>query len=261
MQVFGLQIKAAAFAKIFLTLVLLESLTACAKSGAFQSVAGSSSSTNVVQSPGDLPLTETPPAVVSPAEPQQPVTTPPAAIYQPLPLTWESVSHPERLSWSSGLRQIVSAYLPILDKAKDISLFCPNYSALSSDQKNNLWADLFAATSYYESAYDPKSNSVDVGSQNDPNSWSVGLLQLSVVDQESYNLPFGFSFSDLQDPIKNLQLGVAIMSAQVKKYGTVLINVGSPGLYWATLHPGGKYDESSAIEAKTKSLSFCSGKI
>jgi hypothetical protein len=151
--------------------------------------------------------------------------------------------------------------LPTLDKAKDISLFCPNYSALSLDQKNNLWADLFAATSYYESAYDPKSNSVDVGSQNDPNTWSVGLLQLSVVDQESYSLPFGYSFLDLQDPIKNLQLGVAIMAAQIKKYGTVLIGVGSPGLYWATLHPGGKYDASAEIESKTKGLSFCTAKL
>lgn len=147
--------------------------------------------------------------------------------------------------------------MPALDSASDITQFCPPYRNLSGDQKLNVWAEIFAATSYYESDWDPTATSVDNGTQSDKNTWSVGLLQLSVVDQKNYNLDFGDYFSDLQDPLKNLTLGVAIMARQIESYGQVLIPVGGSGLYWSTLHPGGKADQSAKIEAETGKLSFC----
>ena len=245
---------------IWFNLVLIVGATAvfmgCAKNNGFN-VTGAGASTVLRQ---DLPSVDpTTGPIDQPgndgAPANAPVNLPPN--FKPESLVWESASHPERSAWTTALLEIVKKYLPVLEPAQDIQLFCPRYGALSKDQKANVWADLFAATSYYESGFDPRQYSVDVGSQNDRDTWSVGLLQLSVVDQQSYNLPFGYNFEGLQDPIKNLNLGVAIMASQIKKYSKILIGVGSPGLYWATLHPGGKYDSSSAIEAKTKTLSFC----
>lgn len=153
--------------------------------------------------------------------------------------------------------QIIATNFTALDKANDVTTFCPKYKSLNQNQKINLWADLFASTAYYESAWNPKSYSVDVGTSSNADTWSVGLMQMSVIDQDSYNIHLGFNFSDLQDPIKNLQLSVAIMARQVTKYGKIMIPVGGSGLYWATLHPGGKYDESAAIAKMTKRLTFC----
>jgi soluble lytic murein transglycosylase-like protein len=144
-----------------------------------------------------------------------------------------------------------------LDRAQDIATFCRRYAVLSDAQKVNVWSNLFAATSYYESGWKPTASSVDVGTPSDENTWSVGLLQLSVVDQANYGLPFGFTFADLQNPVKNLQLGVKIMAKQINKHGRVLIPAGGTGLYWATLHPGGRYDASKSIAKITARLSFC----
>lgn len=151
----------------------------------------------------------------------------------------------------------MSEQFTALDAATDIQTFCAGYASLNKDQKINLLADIFAATAYYECSWNPTSSSVDVGTSSNRDTWSVGLLQLSVVDQQNYNLSFGFNFSDLEDPIKNLQLGVAIMTKQITKHGVILIPVGGSGLYWATLHPGGRYDATSGIVKMTKRLSFC----
>lgn len=177
--------------------------------------------------------------------------------YKPEPLSWESSSHTERVAWSKAAYDLVAANFTALDSADDVTTFCPNYDSLNRNQKINLLADIFAATAYYECGWNPAAGSVDVGSANDKDTWSVGLLQLSVVDQPNYGFNYGYSYSDLQDPVKNLRLGVAIMAKQVTKRGVIAIPTGMSGLYWATLHPGGKYDKTSSIATMTKRHSFC----
>jgi hypothetical protein len=161
------------------------------------------------------------------------------------------------LAWSNALYDLVAANFQVLNQARDIDTFCPTYNSLNRDERINLWAGVIAATTYYESSYNPTSNSVDVGNKSNKDTWSVGLLQLSVVDQQNYGLKYGFNFADLQTPIKNLQLGVAILTKQIAKYGILLIPVGGKGLYWATLHPGGKYDKTASIAKMTTKFSFC----
>ena len=225
-------------------LILMMGLFAsCAKPGTYQA-GGSDSSVNSGQStPGNIPASQGG-AVFSPS-------------YKPEPLAWESASHPERAAWSTGAFQIVAEHFADLDKAQDIQTFCPSYRSLTTDEKINLWADMFAGTAYYESSWNPASASVDVGTSSNKDTWSVGLLQMSVVDQANYGLPLGYKYADLQDPIKNLELGITIMALQVRKHGIVLIPSGGSGLYWATLHPGGKYDATSSIVKMTERLSFC----
>ncbi len=172
-------------------------------------------------------------------------------------LAWESSTHPERKQWSFDLMNMVSENLASLDAAQDIESFCFRYYSLSHAEKVNVWAQIFSVMTYYESSWNPKSYSVDVGSADNPDTWSVGLLQLSVVDQKNYKFSFGYNFADLQDPIKNLRLGVAIMGRQIAKHGLILIPKGHAGLYWAVLHPGGKHDKSAVIQSRVQSLRIC----
>lgn len=168
-------------------------------------------------------------------------------------LDWEA-GHPERGAWSAALVSDLNAHFSSLARASDATEFCAKWHLLTRDQQVNVLAELIVWTAYYESAWNPRDYSVDAGSRSDTSTWSVGLLQLSVVDQANYQLPLGYSFADLQDPIKNLNLGVAIMAAQIDRHGRILIPVGGKGLYWSTLHPGGKYDKSAAIESHTQML-------
>jgi hypothetical protein len=240
---------------LFITFVAATLSVGCAKNGSFQSVSSdlSSNTSSSVTTPTPTPTPSTP----STSTGSSTTDTTTSTTYKPEALSWESSSHPERAAWSTAAIQAVTTYFTQLDKAKDVTSFCPNYNSLSKDQRINLWADIFASDAYYECGWDPTEYSVDVGTSNDKDTWSVGLLQLSVVDQQSYGFNFGFNFADLQDPAKNLQLGAAIMAKQITKYGVILIPVGGSGLYWATLHPGGKYDASASIEKMTKKLSFC----
>jgi hypothetical protein len=173
-----------------------------------------------------------------------------------IPLTWEK-NHPERVEWSGALSCFVACYFYFLDKASDIETIRPDYRSLTKDQKINVWCELFCALAKYESDWNPKSEDVDVGAQSDKNTWSLGLCQLSQVDQESYGIHLGWTVDDFLDPIKNLFFCVRIIAHQIDKRGKLLIAPGEAGLYFATLHyPGGKYDKTAQISAMVQGLKF-----
>jgi hypothetical protein len=238
-------------AVLFLLYFLVGMLTACSKKGGFEQQVLDSSSVAANDSAATVPVGELPPAA-----PIESSTFSPN--FKPMALSWESATRPERTAWSSGLYNLVSKYHQTLSRASDIQFFCPQFALLSRDQQINAFAAVIAATTYFESGYNPLSNSVDVGVVTDKDTYSVGLLQLSVVDQKNYGFQFGFNFADLQDPLKNLALGLAIMNKQISKYGKILISVGETGLYWAVLHPAGRYDQSTAIANIVKArISFC----
>jgi len=168
-------------------------------------------------------------------------------------LSWE-INHPERAFWSDALMNQITLNFDSFAKAKDSKFFMPNFESLSRNEKIRIWAEIMVWLAYYESSWNPLSYSIDVGSPKDKDTWSVGLYQLSVVDGPIKKL--GYSFKDLQDPIKNITGGVAIFVRQFNKYGVWLIFGGpSQGLYFATLHPGGKYDKSEAIKQRVQSSS------
>lgn len=170
------------------------------------------------------------------------------------PLSWEK-NHPERHAWSQRLYGLIDGALSVFETAKDIKTIRPDYQSLNRQQRIAVLCEFICWVAYYECGWNPESNEKDVGT-DDKDTWSVGLLQLSVVDQLNYHLPLGFDFGDLQNPIKNLELGVDIMCLQIHKHGKVLIPAGESGVYWATIHPGGKYDKSKEIIAKVQGLKF-----
>lgn len=159
-------------------------------------------------------------------------------------LSWEA-SHSERAPWSDALIADLTAHYAAYSKASDSASFCPGFSTLSQAQQIRVWAEMTVWDAYYESSWDPTENSPDAGTASDKDTWSVGLLQLSVVD--SANGSYGFDFAQLQDPIDNLALGTQIMANQINKVGVIMIPSGGSDLYWSTLHPGGQYDKSASI--------------
>ena len=92
--------------------------------------------------------------------------------------------------------------------AQDITEIRPDFKKLTKDQKLDVLAAFIKAMCLFESGYDPKSASVDVGSEDNKDTWSVGLLQLSVCDQVSYRLPLGYDYNKLLMPIYNLDLEI-----------------------------------------------------
>jgi hypothetical protein len=62
----------------------------------------------------------------------------------------------------------------------------------------------------------------DVGT-SDKNTWSIGLMQMSVCDQANYGIRLGYTYDGLIQPIPNLQLAVLILAKQVAKYGKLMI--------------------------------------
>jgi len=171
-------------------------------------------------------------------------------------LSWEQ-DHPERAAWSKALQDLLTAKRSSFAKAKDAKFFCPPFQFLSDDQKLQVWSEIIVWTAFFESSWNPTEADVDVGSDDDRDTWSIGLMQMSVVDQESYGFPFGFSYDDLLKPAPNLQLAVAIMAKQIEKKGVIVLTKPDSSVYWATLFVGGRYDESDSIAAHVKKLSFC----
>ena len=214
--------------------------------------------------------TETPQVLV-PTIVSSPVPSPQAS-YLPIPtkipipsfvlpaLSWENTSapHPERKAWSLALFKYFDEKFEHISKAKDIKLFCPKYELLPKMQQLNVWAELFVALSYAESSWHPSDSSVDVGDEGDQDTYSVGLFSMSVIDQQSYNLPLGYHYNDLITPEPNIRLAVYIMSQQIDKIG-VIIPPSRKNLYWVTLYKSvlNRYDQSDDIINKVKKLSFC----
>lgn len=193
--------------------------------------------------------------------PEKPVFTPPPEV-PAVPgikakLSWEK-NHPERQEWSLKVFNFFfrPQILETIAKATDITAIRPDYHSLSSEQKATVLSELISAMSYYESGWNPKSESVDVGTKGDKNTWSVGLMQMSQTDQKNYGFDMGYTYEDLKTPWPNLHLALKILVRQVERRGKIMIPKGEPGLYWAVLHPGGKYDQSAKIVAMVRSIKF-----
>ena len=175
----------------------------------------------------------------------------------PIILSWEKTDV-ERIEWSQYLISKVESNLTTFDKAKDVTKFCSKYFNLNNPQKVKMWSELFVKLSYYESSWKPNDASVDVGQTWNKDSWSVGLFSVSVVDQESYGFKdINYKYLDLLKPLPNIDLAVKLIAFQINKVGKIAIGPDRKWLYFATLHPGGRYDKTNEIISHTNSLEFC----
>jgi nucleoid-associated protein YgaU len=112
------------------------------------------------------------------------------------------------------------------------------------------------ALSYYESGFNPKSESVDVGNKNDKGSWSVGLYQMSGNDGAAKAL--GVDYLGLKDPIKNINVAMYQMNTQIKNTGLFILPNSSKYRYWAIILDSNKYNKVSDVIARVqKHAAFC----
>ncbi len=99
---------------------------------------------------------------------------------------------------------------PLLGVAlADGGRFSPQYSTFSPAARIQFWAQLIISIMKYESDYDPGNLYLEKFGV-----YSIGLLQVSYEDQANYHLNLNYSAAnhDLEDPQKNMNLGIQIMA-------------------------------------------------
>jgi hypothetical protein len=205
-----------------------------------------------------------------------PVSTPKPPVVSPGTFTaiWDSAPSMTAKNWTSFVEQAVLSYgQALLNGPSDVTNFCPTYASLTTQNKLNFWAQLFAGVAKYESGFDPTNRYVETTMGTDPITGkqvaSEGLLQLSYQDEKNFSgvLPPGvcdFNFAadknlasndirrTILDPKTNLTCGVFILNRQVSRVGKIGI---TSGAYWSTLRPSGSI--LAKIQAITKSTAFC----
>lgn len=167
-------------------------------------------------------------------------------------LYWENTTekHDERKPWSDALISALDKNFATLDKATDTKTFCPKYSTLKKEQKLKAIGEFFVGLAYYESSFNPNSSSVDVGTKSDPNSYSIGLFQVS--GNDSAAKVFKADYKALKNPIVNINVAVEVFRRQVVNTGLFLLDNKDKHRYFATLLYGNKYSKIPEVIARVK---------
>ncbi len=184
------------------------------------------------------------------------------------PLMWEK-KNPKRVKWSEHTFQQIYRNFDSLDRAQDINYFCPNYNNLNRDQRVNVWAQLIAAMSWYESGHNPKARYPQPSLGIDPVTnrplCAEGLMQLGYVDT-MWRSSCDFDWSqDIQfddndsrktvfDPYMNLKCGIGILVDQVDKYGKIIVKNGA---YWSVIKVGHKNSRLNGIRDIIQEYEMC----
>ena len=186
-----------------------------------------------------------------------PEPTPPS-IAKPegrISLSWDSKE--ERKAWSDKWIELINIDLASYEKAGDIKRICPKFFSLNKAEKAKAIGEFWVATAFYESGFNPNSQSVDVGTKDNKDSWSVGLYQLSVRDSANKKGP-NYSFNELLKPFPNIHLAHIIMKRQIENCGKLILPNSSKCRYWAVILDGNKYSKVDQILLRTKSnANFC----
>jgi hypothetical protein len=177
-----------------------------------------------------------------------------------LPLAWEK-NHTERVPWSTYTLKRIEELWPSLSKVKDMTYFRSDWHELTKREQINVFGEFIAWLAYYESSWDPKASSTDVGEEDDINTHSRGLLQVSQVDQANYKVwsldptgkKYSYTAAELLEPIKNINLGLMLLACLIEKDGLLRRKRGN-WITWATLAPGNQYDKSVVIAAKVNAF-------
>lgn len=167
-------------------------------------------------------------------------------------LSWEHTTapRPERKAWSDELIKLIDYNLQVYAAAEDIRLFIPSWDSLSRSQKIKAIGEFWVSLAYFESGFNPSSASVDVGKQSDRNTWSIGLYQMSVVDQANLGIKLGYTYDELLTPIPNIRLAHAVMIRQIQKFRKIALNNTDKGRYWAVILHGNRFSKINEIRAR-----------
>jgi len=177
-----------------------------------------------------------------------------------IPKVGEVNNESSEKSWKKDWQEFVEDYFiknsTTFLQASDIERIYPRFRALPLPYQASAFAEFIKWTAYYESSWNINSSSVDAGTVENKDTWSVGLLQVSVIDQKNHKLSTSFNYEDLKKGIPNLTLGLLILKNQIIKRGKFFLKKGEPGLYWSVLCDGGKYDKLPKILPAVHKLKF-----
>ena len=170
-------------------------------------------------------------------------------------LSWE-INHPERKEWSARLISLVSQNKDDLERGQP-ETFIAGYNGLPSEAlKIKFWCELLVAVAKFESDWNPKNVFKEPPSLGVN---SIGLLQLSLVDQTHFDLtPHIDDEDELKKPLLNLGWGVTIFARLLKRDGIVASGTGSASRgaarYWSVLRAGHKIDLIKDLTKKNVGL-------
>lgn len=131
--------------------------------------------------------------------------------------SWD-VGHPERSAWTKRTADVVSAVLPSLEKARDVTRFCPKFSSLSRPERIEFWVEVISVMAFYESNWSPK---LHYGEPPPLGYDSIGLLQLSYEDKHYKFCTLNRKAKSLENPLLNLDCGIRILAQLVAKDGII----------------------------------------
>ncbi len=206
------------------------------------------------------------PDKISPVEKPQEVAT-------AFSLNWENTTeaHPERKPWSAQIKKSLGVSRADIEKASDLTSFCPKYFSLSAADREKALGELIVGMAYYESGYKPETIYRECSKTKcqygggcrvhetygycmkggDPleNGLVVsrGLLQLSLLSSKGYKCDVSKP-EHLNDPIKNLACGVNILQRQVIRTGKIT----GASNYWAVIKGSYTNNKISEIQARVK---------
>lgn len=190
--------------------------------------------------------------------------------YKAYPLAWEA-KKADGKKWSAFLYDMILQQTPeLIQGADDITLFCPRYNTLTTNERVNLWGLLISGIVKYESGFEPTSRMRETTMGTDPITgkqvFSEGLMQLSYQDSRNHefcdqfdwdadkHLPPDDPRKTILDPYKNLHCGVKILAKQIRNKNRITL---SKGIYWAVIRADGKRNKIAQISALTKKMPGC----
>ena len=152
-------------------------------------------------------------------------------------LSSEDGLHPMRKQWSQQVVAAVQQHKSELDLGNPEG-FVAGYSGLMPEGQIRFWCELLVAVAKFESGWNPNNVYHESDGQD-----SVGLLQLSVFDQNNYHLtPPVHSEQELKDPYLNIQWAVPILAHWTSRDRLIATGVANDNRggarYWSVLRGG-----------------------
>lgn len=137
---------------------------------------------------------------------------------------WDDVSGSP--AWTNAVLDELARHRAKLEKAQDVSEFCPDYNQASDFQKDTCWLRIVSAMAYFESSFRPGATYLETTGRT-----SVGLLMMA-----ADHCPNADTVEKLKDPIANLQCALPRLEILVVRDGA-LSGSGNRGgaSYWSVL--------------------------
>lgn len=169
-------------------------------------------------------------------------------------------AHPERKPQSEYMFNLIKKNWAILSKATDLYTLIPR--GLTVEQEQACLTSIMITVAEYESSWNPLCTAKDVNGRSEPPYLARGYFQMNVFDQSAYQTGTKYSYTELNDPYKNMEVGINILVTMVRLRGkiTFAVEEKSPVLsyFYATLLTNGKVGPKVIKSARERvaSLNF-----